>query len=142
MISRDAVDKLVARDGLKDMLARPQGDFINRFPNLFTRDTREQLFRHFKDFASIDVSNDSGIARLRAIAFTPDDALALNKAMLRNAEGFRQPAQLPHLQRFAGAGGARRRDAASQIRRDRGAAHGLPQRAEVCSTPTRRSPTG
>jgi capsular polysaccharide transport system permease protein len=88
MISRDAVDKLVARDSLRDLLSRPQGDFVNRFPNVFTRDTREQLFHHFKNFASIDVSNDSGIARLRAVAFTPDDALALNKAMLRNAEGF------------------------------------------------------
>ena len=88
MISRDAVDTLVARDGLKAMLSRPQGDFINRFPNFLARDTREQLFRHFRNFASIDVSNDSGIAKLRAVAFTPDDALALNKAMLRNAEGF------------------------------------------------------
>jgi capsular polysaccharide transport system permease protein len=46
------------------------------------------LFRHFQNFASIDVSNDSGIAKLRAIAFTPDDALKLNKAMLHNAEDF------------------------------------------------------
>ena len=45
MISRDAVDTLVARDGLKAMLSRPQGDFINRFPNFFARDTREQLFQ-------------------------------------------------------------------------------------------------
>jgi capsular polysaccharide transport system permease protein len=88
LTSRDAVDTLVARDGLKSLLARPQADFINRFPNFFTRDTREQLFHHFKDFASIEVSNDSGIAKLRAVAFTPDDALALNKAMLHNAEDF------------------------------------------------------
>ena len=88
MLSRDAVDALVARDGLRDMLSRPEADPFNRFPNWFARDTREQLFKHFKNFADIEVSNDSGIARLRAIAFTPQDALTLNKAMLRNAEGF------------------------------------------------------
>jgi capsular polysaccharide transport system permease protein len=88
MTSRDAVDTLVAHDGLKAILSRPDGDFINRFPNFFTRDTREQLFKHFRHFADITVSNDSGIATLRATAFTPQDALALNKAMLRNAEDF------------------------------------------------------
>ena len=88
MLSRDAVDALVARDGLRDILSRPEGDVINRFPNWFSRDTREQLFKHFRNFASVEVSNDSGIAKLCAIAFTPHDALALNKAMLRNAEDF------------------------------------------------------
>ncbi len=88
LTSRDAVDTLTDRDGLRDILARPQGDAFNRFPNFFTRDTREQLFRHFKDFVDLSVNSDSGIARLRTIAFTPQDALSLNKAMLRNAEDF------------------------------------------------------
>ncbi len=88
LTSRDAVDALAKQDGLKAILARPEGDFINRFPNVFTRDTREQLFRHFQNFVDLSVSSDSGIARLRTIAFTPEDAGALNKAMLRNAEAF------------------------------------------------------
>jgi capsular polysaccharide transport system permease protein len=88
MTSRDAVDALVARDGLRAILSRPEGDLFNRFPNFFTRDTREQLFKHFKNFADVSVSNDSGIAKLSATAFTPQDALTLNKAMLRNAEDF------------------------------------------------------
>ncbi len=88
LTSRDAVDALAAQDGLKAMLSRPQGDFINRFPNMFSRDTREQLYRHFQNFVDLSVSSDSGIARLRTIAFTPDDAAALNKALLKNAEAF------------------------------------------------------
>jgi capsular polysaccharide transport system permease protein len=88
LTSRDAVDALAARDGLRDILSRPQGDFINRFPNFFTRDTREQLYRHFQNFVDLSVSSDSGIARLRTIAFTPEDAVALNKTMLKNAEDF------------------------------------------------------
>jgi capsular polysaccharide transport system permease protein len=88
LTSRDAVDALVAQDGLKAILSRPEGDFINRFPNIFTRDTREQLFRHFQNFADLSVSSDSGIARLRTTAFTPQDAVTLNRAMLKNAETF------------------------------------------------------
>jgi capsular polysaccharide transport system permease protein len=88
LTSRDAVDTLAGSDGLKDILSRPQGDFINRFPNFFTRDTREQLYRHFQNFVDLKINTDSGIAELKTIAFTPDDAKALNKAMLRNAEDF------------------------------------------------------
>jgi capsular polysaccharide transport system permease protein len=88
LTSRDAVDTLVRDDGLKDLLSRPQGDFINRFPNVFTRNTREQLYRHFQNFVDLTIDTESGIARLRTVAFTPQDAKALNNAMLRNAEAF------------------------------------------------------
>jgi capsular polysaccharide transport system permease protein len=88
LTSRDAVDALVAQDGLKAILARPQGDFINRFPNFYTRDTSEQLYRHFQNFVDLKVDSDSGIARLRTIAFTSQDSVSLNKAMLKNAEAF------------------------------------------------------
>jgi capsular polysaccharide transport system permease protein len=88
LTSRDAVEALVRNDGLKAILSRPQGDFINRFPNFFTRDTREQLYRHFQNFVDLRIDSESGIARLRTIAFTPQDAKALNKALLRNAEAF------------------------------------------------------
>jgi capsular polysaccharide transport system permease protein len=88
MTSRDAVDALVRNDRLRDALASPQADFINRFPNFYTRDTRERLYWHFQDFVDLSVSSESGIAKLDAVAFTPQDALALNKGMLRNAENF------------------------------------------------------
>ncbi len=88
LTSRDAVDTLAAEDGLKAMLSRPEGDFINRFPNFYTRNTREQLYLHFQNFAELKVSSESGIADLRTVGFTPQDALALNKAMLKNAEAF------------------------------------------------------
>ena len=88
LTSRDVVDTLIARDRLKDILSNPQGDLFNRFPNFFSRDTREQLYRHFQNFVVLKVNTESGIADLRTVAFTPQDALALNKAMLANAEGF------------------------------------------------------
>ena len=88
LTSRDAVDTLVKNDRLKEILGSPQADFINRFPNFFTRDNRERLYWHFQNYIDLEVSAESGIAKLDAIAFTPQDALALNKAMLKNAEDF------------------------------------------------------
>jgi len=88
MTSRDAVDTLVKNDRLRDILDSPQADFINRFPNFYTRNTRERLYWHFQNHVDLDVSSESGIAKLDVVAFTPQDALALNKAMLRNAEDF------------------------------------------------------
>ena len=88
MTSRDAVDTLVKTDRLREILGSPDADFINRFPSFFTRDTRERLYWHFQNYVDLDVSSESGIAKLEAIAFTPQDALSLNKAMLRNAEAF------------------------------------------------------
>ena len=88
LTSRDSVDTLTTHDGLKAILSNPQGDLFNRFPNFYSRDTREQLFRHFQNFVDLRVNTESGIADLRTVAFTPQDALALNKAMIANAEGF------------------------------------------------------
>ena len=88
LTSRDAVNTLTANDHLKDMLASPRADFVNRFPNFYSRDTHETLYRHFQNFVELKINSDTGIARLRTTAFTPDEAFQLNKAMLRNAEGF------------------------------------------------------
>lgn len=88
LTSRDAVDALVKQDDLRAILASPKADFINRFPNFYTRDTREKLYQHFQNFVQLNINNDSGIAKLSTIAFTPQDALSLNKAMLRDAERF------------------------------------------------------
>jgi capsular polysaccharide transport system permease protein len=88
LTSRDAVNTLTENDHLRDMLANPRADFINRFPNFYSRDTRETLYRHYQNFVELKINSDTGIARLRTIAFTADEAFQLNKAMLRNAEGF------------------------------------------------------
>jgi capsular polysaccharide transport system permease protein len=88
LTSRDAVKTLTENDHLKQMLASPRADFVNRFPNFYSRDTRETLYRHYQNFVELKINSDTGIARLRTIAFAPSEAFQLNKAMLRNAEGF------------------------------------------------------
>ena len=48
VVSRDAVDLLVRDHNLRAILARPEADIFNRFPNFFSRDNKEQLYRRFR----------------------------------------------------------------------------------------------
>jgi capsular polysaccharide transport system permease protein len=86
LVSREAVHTLIGNDHLRDMLSRPAADFFSRYPNFYSRQTDEALYRHFLNFVSVEVSTESGIATLEVRAFTPEDAQNLASAMMKNAE--------------------------------------------------------
>jgi capsular polysaccharide transport system permease protein len=84
--SRDVLSSLVANSGLRAILSRPGADFVNRFPNFYSRDNREELYEHFMGLVDVRIDAQSGIATLRVRAFQPDDAQTLAMAMLNDAE--------------------------------------------------------
>jgi len=86
LVSRDAFRSLVDHDGLRSVLSGPGADFMWRFPNFYSRDTLESLYRHFLSFVEVRVDSESGIATLRVSAFTPADSQMLAKALLDNAD--------------------------------------------------------
>ncbi len=86
VISRDAVDLLVRDHNLRAILARPEADIFNRFPNFYSRDNKEQLYRRFKRMVDTDIDTESGISTLDVRAFTPQDAQDLATALLRSGE--------------------------------------------------------
>jgi len=86
--SRDALANLVQNSQLLDILSRKGADVFNRFPNFYSRNNTEGLFRHFKSFVDVHVESDSGIATLKVNAFTPEDAQRLARALLTDAEQF------------------------------------------------------
>jgi capsular polysaccharide transport system permease protein len=86
VVSRDAVDLLVRDHDLRAILARPEADIFNRFPNFYSRDNKEQLFRRFKRVVDTDIDTESGISTLDVRAFTPEDARDLAAALLRSGE--------------------------------------------------------
>jgi capsular polysaccharide transport system permease protein len=88
MTSRDALAELEENDQLREILARKGADPFNRFPNFYTRNNREGLYRHFLNFVDVHVESDSGIATLKVRAFTPEDAQRVARAMLADAEKF------------------------------------------------------
>lgn len=83
--SRDAVRALVDQHGLKDVLTRPESDFINRFPNLFTRNNFEKLYEHYLNFVEVTIG-ETGISTLEVRSFRPDDSQAVALALLSRAE--------------------------------------------------------
>jgi len=86
MRSRDAVDYLIAHHDLKNILSRPEADAFSRFPNFFARDTRESLYRHFRQMVDAEVEPGTGVSVLRVSAFRPQDAKATADALLASAE--------------------------------------------------------
>jgi capsular polysaccharide transport system permease protein len=84
--SRDILSSLVANTGLRAILSRPGADFVNRFPNFYSRDNLEELYEHFLGIVDVRIDAQSGIASLRVRAFQPDDAQTLATAMLNDAE--------------------------------------------------------
>jgi capsular polysaccharide transport system permease protein len=84
--SRDAVKELVAHNNLKEILDRPEADFIMRFPNFWSEATDESLFKHYLRFIKISTDSSSGITSLEVRAFRPDDAYALARALVGHSE--------------------------------------------------------
>ncbi len=84
--SRDMAHELVQDDHLRQILGRPESDFLTRFPNFFTENNFEQLYRHYQSWIRVDLDDDTGITTLRAYAYRPDDAQALLSALLKHAE--------------------------------------------------------
>jgi capsular polysaccharide transport system permease protein len=84
--SRDAVKKLEVNNGLRDVFSRSDADFINRFPNIYSWNTRENLFKHYLNFVNINMQSDSGISVLEVTTFRPEDSQALALALLEHAE--------------------------------------------------------
>jgi capsular polysaccharide transport system permease protein len=86
IVSRDVVDLLVKDHNLRAILARPEADIFNRFPNFYSRDNKERLHRRFKRMVETEIDSESGISTVWVRAFTPEDARDLAVALLGSAE--------------------------------------------------------
>lgn len=84
--SRDVVDLLAKNDDLRAILSRRQGDAVFRYPTFWLPDNNEFLYQRFGWMANPVIDEESGITTLEVNAFSPQDAQALVRAMLRYAE--------------------------------------------------------
>ncbi len=91
LLSRDAVKAIEHKagdgPGLRTILARPEADFINRFPRAIGGDSFEQLYKRFEDFVTVKLDSASGITTMKVSAFRADDAHAMATALLAAGEG-------------------------------------------------------
>ena len=72
--SRDAMYWLERHAGLKAAVAVARRDPIWGFPNAFTSDTEEGLYRHYQRMMSAGFDSSTGVSTLKVQAFTPEDA--------------------------------------------------------------------
>jgi capsular polysaccharide transport system permease protein len=86
MVSRDAVARLERTLGLRHLLARPEADFLTRFPRPFEGSSFENLFRSYKRFVKVGLDSQTDISVLRVQAFRPQDAQAIANALLDTGE--------------------------------------------------------
>lgn len=84
--SRDAVDRLIQDNKLLEIFSRNEADLINRYPNFYSKNNKETLYKHYLKFIDITVLSDSGISVLETRAFRPEDAREMALALLRHAE--------------------------------------------------------
>lgn len=87
MMSRDAMNLLVARQRLREVFSRPESDFINRFPNFYLHDNKEDMYRAYKCMVYAYIDGSTGISTLEVVAFRPEDARNVATALLGYAEG-------------------------------------------------------
>lgn len=86
MRSRAAAEDLERDLDLRAILSRPEGDVLTRFPRPFADATQESLHHHLQDVVSVALDTRSGIVTLRVLAYRPEDARAVNEALLSRAE--------------------------------------------------------
>lgn len=84
--SRVAMRELMAVMPLQKMLTPPWTDFIWYYPRPFMSPSEQRLYQHFERFVETDFDQTTGISTLRVVAFRPEDAVAIAKALLGNAE--------------------------------------------------------
>ena len=87
ILSRDAARSLERQDELRAVLSRPEGDFLTRYPGLaFWRKDFEALYKTYKDFVTVNVDSESGVATLEVKAYRPEDARRVAAALLHDSE--------------------------------------------------------
>lgn len=86
MGSRAAADTLDARFDLEKVFSRNGADLFSRYPRPFGSPSEEARFKALKRFVTVGYNGASGITMLRVQAFTPQDARAMNLALLGSGE--------------------------------------------------------
>lgn len=88
LVSRSAIADLLSNGRLAEIVGRPEGDFLYRFPRLFERPTVENLYKAYGRFVTVEYSLQTGISTLRVRAFRAKDAHDLAETLLDRGEAW------------------------------------------------------
>jgi len=85
--SRDALKGLEKNPGVRDKYGSPEADYLSRFPGPLSDDSFESLFKYYGKMLDARFETEEGTAIIKARAFTPQDAYAINARLLDLSEG-------------------------------------------------------
>lgn len=88
MLSRSAIVDLSHTAGLLDIVGRPEGDPIYKFPRPFEPPSTENLFKAYPRFVTVTYNLQTGISTLKVRAFRARDAHDLANALLNQGEAW------------------------------------------------------
>ena len=86
ILSRDALTELVHDDKVRDVFARPEADFLSRFPMIPGWDSFEHLYKYYLDHVDVQYDSTTGVSELTVKTFRADDAQRIASALLAAGE--------------------------------------------------------
>ena len=84
--SRDALRAIDRKDAYRAAYSRPEISFIDRFNAFGITGTFEDLFRYYQTHVRVDADPTTSISTLSVRAYTPQDALRINRQLLELSE--------------------------------------------------------
>ncbi|GAU82910.1 capsular polysaccharide export system inner membrane protein KpsE [Bosea sp. BIWAKO-01] len=84
--SHDAMAAVDRAIDLRKAFARPEADWIARYPGPVHSDTNHALFRFYEDMTAVSYDPTTGVIKLSVEAFRPEDARTISEALIGSAE--------------------------------------------------------
>lgn len=84
--SRDAAKLLVENGEFRNIINRPEADFLARQHNFYSGPSFEQLYKRYGDFVDVSFDTATSISTLRVYAFRPKDAQTVANTLLNDSE--------------------------------------------------------
>lgn len=84
--SRDALKALEKNQDIRGKFASHEADPLSRFPQLFSGNSFEGLFKYYGKMVDANLDTETGTAIIKAKAFTPRDAYEINLQLLDLSE--------------------------------------------------------
>lgn len=84
--SRDALKDLEKNVSVRDKFSTSQADILSRFPQPFSDNSFESLFKYYGKRVDARMDSEAGTAIIKVEAFTPQDAYIINRRLLDQSE--------------------------------------------------------
>lgn len=87
MMSRDAMNLLIEKEGLIKVFSPKGADFMARYPNWYSRKDRESFYKYYKKHIQAQIDAETSLSVLRVRTFSAQDSKRIATALIKASEG-------------------------------------------------------